>query len=457
MARLVIVSNRVPHPAELAGPRAGGLAIGLADALTPGTLWFGWSGHRAAQTTSEATCVEAGGLTYATIDLGDADYRDFYLGLSNGTLWPLFHMMPSFTTFDRTEYIVYRQVNQAFAAALLPLLRPDDLIWIHDYHLLGVAAALRALGVTNRIGFFLHIPFPAPALYEILPPAADLLTGLLAHDVIGFHTERDRAHFLGAITSVLGIRATSGGAVRHEGHVTQAIVTPIGIDAAAFTTLAIRASRRVATKRMIDSLAGRALMIGVDRLDYTKGLPARFDAYSRFLSNHPEHHRRISFLQVAAPSREEVDRYRALREELDHKTGAINGAYSDFDWVPLRYMTRTVSRALVAGFYRTARIGLVTPLRDGMNLVAKEYVAAQNPADPGVLVLSRFAGAAAAMTDALLVNPFDIDAVADAISTALVMPLEERQTRHAALLKRVHEDSASAYSQAFTAALRGKH
>ena len=457
MARLVIVSNRVPDPAELAGPRAGGLAVGLADALTPGTLWFGWSGSRAKQTTSEPVCVESGGLTYATIDLGDADYRAFYLGFSNGTLWPLFHMMPSFTAFDRAEYAVYRVVNHAFAAALLPLLRPDDLIWIHDYQLLGVAAALRAQGVTNRIGFFLHIPFPAPALYEILPPAAELLAGMLAQDVIGFHTERDRAHFLGAVNAVLGIGATADSTITHEGHVTQAIVTPIGIDADAFTAQAIRASRRVATKRMIDSLAGRALMIGVDRLDYPKGLPARFDAYSRFLSNYPEHRRHISFLQVAAPSREEVDRYRALREELDHKTGAINGAYSDFDWVPLRYMTRTVSRALIAGFYRTARIGLVTPLRDGMNLVAKEYVAAQNPADPGVLVLSRFAGAAAGLPEALLVNPFDIDAVAEAINAALVMPLEERQSRHVALLGRVRAESASAYCQAFTAALWGEH
>lgn len=456
MARLVIVSNRVPDPAELAGPRAGGLAVGLADALVPGTLWFGWSGSRAAYTATTAQCTEAGGLTYATFDLGHEDYRAYYLGFSNGTLWPLFHMMPSLATFDRAEYAVYREVNHAFASALLPLLRADDLIWIHDYQLLGVAAALRALGVGNRIGFFLHIPFPASALYQILPPAAELLEAMLAHDVIGFHTERDRAHFLAASADVLGIRADSEGMIEHAGRRIQVNVTPIGIDADGFTAQAVRASRRVATKRMIDSLAGRALMIGVDRLDYTKGLPARFDAYSRFLSSYPEHRRQISFLQVAAPSREEVDRYRALREELDHKTGAINGAYSDFDWVPLRYMTRTVSRQMIAGFYRTARIGLVTPLRDGMNLVAKEYIAAQNPADPGVLILSRFAGAAVGMPEALLVNPFDIDAVAEAINTALVMPLEERQPRHAELLERVRTHSARAYCQACTAALRGE-
>ena len=453
MARLVIVSNRVPDPDETSGPRAGGLAVGVAEALTPGTLWFGWSGRRAEKTTALPRCIEAKGLTYATIDLGEAEYRAFYLGFSNGTLWPLFHMMPSLTVFDREEYVIYREVNQAFAAALLPLLRPDDMIWIHDYQLLGVAAALRELGVTNRIGFFLHIPFPAPALFEILPPAAELLDNMLAHDVIGFQTARDQEHFLTSLRALPGSHIAADGLISHNGRHAVSVVTPIGIDADAFSALAIRAARHVATKRMIESLAGRGLMIGVDRLDYTKGLPARFDAYSRFLSTHPEHRRQISFLQVAAPSREEVERYRALREELNYKTGEINGAYSDFDWVPLRYMARPVSRTLIAGFYRTARIGLVTPLRDGMNLVAKEYVAAQNPTDPGVLVLSRFAGAAAGLPEALLVNPFDIDAVAEAIGTALVMPLDERQGRHAALLARVREESAAAYCRAFTARL----
>ena len=229
----------------------------------------------------------------------------------------------------------------------------------------------------------------------------------------------------------------------------------MGIDADSFTVMATNIARRIDARRMIESLAGRALMIGVDRLDYTKGLPERFDAYRRFLQDYPEHRRQISFLQIAAPSREEVERYRTLREELNHKTGSINGAYSDFDWVPLRYMTRTAARSTVAGLYRIARIGLVTPLRDGMNLVAKEYVAAQNPADPGVLILSRFAGAAAGMPEAILVNPYDIDAVAEAIAAALVMPQEERQARHAALLERVQDVSAAAYCRAFTAWLAG--
>ena len=456
MARLVIVSNRVPNnPAEPSGPQAGGLVVGLADALTPGTLWFGWSGRVVEQPAAAPRQMEAGGITYATIDLEEEAYRAFYLGFSNGTLWPLFHMMPGDTIFERAQYAVYREVNARFAASLLPLLRPDDLVWIHDYQLLGVGAALRALGCTNRLGFFLHIPFPAPALFEILTPAAELLTDMLAHDVIGFQTARDRAHFIGAVDMTLGLHAGADGRIHHAGHAAQTAVTPIGIDADAFASLAARAVRRATAKRMIDSLAGRALMIGIDRLDYTKGLPARFDAYGRFLSKYPEQHRQISFLQVAAPSREDVDRYKTLREELNHKTGAINGAHSDFDWVPLRYMTRAVSRSLISGFYRTARIGLVTPLRDGMNLVAKEYVAAQNADNPGVLVLSRFTGAAACMKDALLVNPFDLDAVADAIHTALTMPLQERQCRHNALLARVREESAASYCHSFISQLAG--
>ncbi len=449
MARLVIVSNRVPDPAETSGPRAGGLAVGLAEALTSGTLWFGWSGKTAETTSMTANSVVHNGLTYATIDLGEADYKAYYLGFSNGTLWPIFHMMPGHAVFDRGDYVVYREVNQAFANALLPLLEPDDLIWIHDYQLLGVAAALRAAGVSNRIGFFLHIPFPAPALFEVLPPAKALLEAMLAHDIIGFQTSYDRAHFLGALSSILGLPANDG-VVTYRNRQVSCVVTPIGIDADSFAQMATNIARRIDARRMIESLAGRALMIGVDRLDYTKGLPERFDAYRRFLQHYPEHRRQVSFLQIAAPSREEVERYRTLREELNHKTGSINGAYSDFDWVPLRYMTRTAPRSMVAGLYRIARIGLVTPLRDGMNLVAKEYIAAQNPADPGVLILSRFAGAASGMPEALLVNPFDVDGVAEAISLALTMPLDERQARYTALMARVREVSAAAYCREFT-------
>lgn len=451
MARLVVVSNRVPDVSDPASPRAGGLAVGLADALVPGSLWFGWSGRQVPKRSDEIGGMEAEGITYATIDLAEEDYRAYYLGFSNGTLWPLFHMLPSFVTFDPAEYTAYREVNGAFAKALAKLLRPDDLVWIHDYQMLGVAAALRRLGVRNRIGFFLHIPFPAPALFELLPPGDEILKELLAHDIVGFQTPQDQEHFLGALREH-GI-SVQGHTARHGQHVMRSVVTPVGIDVDTFRSLASRAIRRVEARRVVESLAGRALMISADRLDYTKGLPARFDAYGRFLSMFPEQRRRVSFLQVAAPSREEVEKYKALRDELDYKAGAINGEYSDFDWAPLRYMTRAAGRGLLAGLFRISRIGLVTPLRDGMNLVAMEYIAAQDEADPGVLILSRFAGAASLLPEALQVNPYDVDMVAEAINTALTMSLEERRERHAALLAHARTYDARAYSRNFIAEL----
>ncbi|MBU6418555.1 MAG: trehalose-6-phosphate synthase [Proteobacteria bacterium] len=451
MARLIIVSNRVPDVAEGSGPRAGGLAVGLADALVPGSLWFGWSGERVAKRSDEIRSVTEDGITYATIDLSEDDYREYYLGFSNATLWPLFHMMPSLVSFDNAGYEAYRAVNEQFARALRKLVKPGDLIWIHDYQLLGVAAALRRLGVHNRIGFFLHIPFPAPALFDLLPPAEELLRALLAHDVIGFQIMQDRWHFLSALLQ--RDFDVQGNDVPLEGRLLRTVVTPIGVDVDAFNRLAVRAVRRVEARRVVESLAGRALMISADRLDYTKGLPARFDAYGRFLSRFPEQLRRISFLQVAAPSREEVDQYKALRDELDYKAGAINGEYSDFDWVPLRYMTRAAGRGVLAGMFRISRIGLVTPLRDGMNLVAMEYIAAQDPLNPGVLILSRFAGAAKLLPEALQVNPYDVDQMAAAINTSMLMTLEERQERHVALLERVRRHDATAYSRGFVAVL----
>ncbi len=451
MARLVIVSNRVPDVSEGSGPRAGGLAVGLADALLPGSLWFGWSGARVAERSDKIRSLVSEGVTYATIDLAEDDYHAYYLGFSNATLWPLFHMMPSLVNFDRAGYAAYRDVNEQFANALLKLIQPDDLIWVHDYQLLGVAAALRRFGVRNRIGFFLHIPFPAPAMFDLLPPAEELLQGLLAHDVVGFQTGQDLGHFLSALRQ--RDIFVQGHDARHDGRLVRGVVTPIGINAELLNRLAVRAARRVEARRVVDSLSGRALMISADRLDYTKGLPARFDAYGRFLSCFPAQRRRISFLQVAAPSREEVEKYKALRDELDYKAGAINGAYSDFDWVPLRYMTRPAGRGLLAGLFRISRIGLVTPLRDGMNLVAMEYIAAQDETDPGVLILSCFAGAAALLPEALLVNPYDVDEMAEAINAALLMTKEERQERHAALLAQIRTHDAAAYSRGFVSVL----
>ena len=452
MGRLVIVSNRVPLPSER-GPRAGGFAVALADALTPGSVWFGWSGRRSGSADGEVRLQRAEGTTYATIDLTEAEYRSFYVNFANGALWPLLHFRLGLVQFRREDYEGYRAVNRRFAQALAKLLREDDLVWVHDYHLFLLAEELRLLGVRNRIGFFLHTPFVPPALLHVLPRAAELLRAMCAFDVVGFHTQTYQRAFLDCVEQILqGTRVRDGGFMFGGRHVL-AIVDPIGIDAAGFADTAARADRSAETARLRDSLGGRALAIGVDRLDYSKGLVNRFEAFGRLLGKYPEDCRQVSFLQIAARSREESGSYQRLRRELDRIVGDTNGRFSEFDWVPLRYMTTTVRRNILAGFFRIARLGVVTPLRDGMNLVAKEYIAAQDPADPGVLILSRFAGAAEELTEALIVNPFDSDEIADAMHEGLKMPLAERLRRYDALRERVWDTTAHKYCARFLAYL----
>jgi trehalose 6-phosphate synthase len=447
MARLVIVSNRLPLPSER-GPRAGGLAVALADALRPGSLWFGWSGRRVETPADTPTVTEADGITYATVDMTEAEYRAFYVGFANGALWPLLHFRLGLMTYRREDYQGYRAVNRRFAAALASVLQPDDLIWVHDYHLIPLAQELRLLSVRNRIGFFLHIPFVPPVMLEVLPCATDLLDGLAAYDVVGFHTDAYRRSFLQCAQQMLGVELNHD-SFTHNGSTVHAIVDPIGIDTEAFAKDAVRAARGAESRRLRDSLGERALAIGVDRLDYSKGLPNRLIAFGRLLAMYPEHRRLVNFLQVAARSREDNSDYQQLRRELDRIAGNINGRYSEFDWIPLRYITRAMSRRTLAGFYRIARVGVVTPLRDGMNLVAKEFIAAQNATDPGMLVLSRFTGAADELTEALIVNPFDPDEIAEAMHRALVMELDERRARHQALLEKVRRSTARHFCEVF--------
>jgi len=454
--RLVVVSNRVPLPSER-GPQAGGLTVALADALQPGSLWFGWSGRRSGQPHAEPRQHRADGITYGTIDFTEADYRAFYVGFANGALWPLLHFRLGLVNFRREDYEGYRSVNRRFAEALTPLLRSDDLIWVHDYHLFPLAEELRRLGVTNRIGFFLHTPFVPPTLLHVLPRSTELLRAMCRYDVVGFHTQTYRQAFLDCVHDILGISAGSDGGFLCAGQRVRAVVDPIGIDAEGFAEAAVQAERSAEARRLRESLGGRALAIGVDRLDYSKGLVSRFEAFARLLGKYPEDRRHVSFLQIAARSREDSSAYQRLRRELDQLVGDTNGRFSEFDWVPLRYMTRAVRRQTLAGFYRVARLGLVTPLRDGMNLVAKEFVAAQDPLDPGVLILSRFAGAAEDLTEALIVNPFDADAMADAMHQGLSMAHSERLRRYRALRERVWDTTAAKYCATFLSYLGQGH
>lgn len=430
MARLVIVSNRVPAKRE---ERAGGLAVVLAEALKHETLWFGWSGRITPETAVMPSVHKRGLITYATVDLSRTDYEHYYIGFSNRSLWPLFHYRTGLSAFTRAEYQGYRRTNAKFAAMLAPLLRPDDLVWIHDYHLIPLGRELRALGCRQKLGFFLHIPFPPADLMEILPPAEELMTDFCAYDLAGFQTARDERNFRAALM---------GKSVRSA-------AIPVGIDANGFAAMARKAAEGDEAQRLTESLAGRRVLIGADRLDYSKGLPERFDAYSHLLERYPQYRRQVSFLQIAARSREDVAEYRALKRDLDRVTGKINGKYAEFDWVPLRYLTHGMARNILAGFFRMAAIGLVTPLRDGMNLVAFEYVAAQYENDPGVLILSRFAGGAASLDGAVTVNPLDPESVADAIHEGLSMPHGERLARWRRMMDVVSRDTAAAWCNRF--------
>jgi trehalose 6-phosphate synthase len=440
MPRLVIVSNRVPVPRGR-NQSAGGLAVALHDAvLRRDCLWFGWSGHVVTAGTSiEPRIVQAGRTTFATVDLAESDYRGYYNGFANGMLWPLLHSRVGLSEFRRDDLKAYNAVNAAFAEALKPLLLPDDLIWVHDYHLFPLGQLLRDRGVTCPIGFFLHVPFPPPALFNCLPQADTLLRPLAAYDVLGMQVAED-ADNLNALLLRLDIPV-------------RASAFPVGINPDALAKAARRAETGPEVLRLAESLANRALVLGVDRMDYSKGLPQRFRGFEQLLRRFPDHRNRVRYLQIAPVSRGDVAQYRALRRELDELVGRIDGEYADFDRTPLRYMTRSVGRATIAGFYRLAQVGLVTPLRDGMNLVAKEYVAAQNPDDPGVLVLSRFAGAAQELDGAIVVNPYDPDELAEALNAALIMPLEDRLTRWRTMREAVWSNTAASWAKVFLSAL----
>ncbi|CAH2604706.1 trehalose-6-phosphate synthase [Rhodovastum atsumiense] len=441
MSRLVLVSNRVPPPRERSGA-AGGLAVALREAVSSHeTLWFGWSGTAGAQAATQPRIHRSGRITYATLDLAQGDYEGYYRGFSNGMLWPLLHYQVALAEFRREDLGAYQRVNHAFAAALVPLLRPNDLIWVHDYHLIPMGAALREAGVQARIGFFLHVPFPPAAVWAALPQGDEMARELACYDVLGTQTEEDARH----MNEVL----------QAQGLPPKARSFPIGIDPESFAAAARQAEGGTEVRRLIQSLGGRALILGVDRLDYSKGLPQRFRGFARLLRRFPEHRNRVTFLQVAPVSRGDVAQYRSLRRELDELTGRINGEHAEFDWTPLRYLTQAVRRDVLAGFYRMASVGLVTPLRDGMNLVAKEYVAAQNPEAPGMLVLSRFAGAAEAMEGALVINPHDPDETAEALHAALSAPPEERRTRWRQMWTAVNRHTSADWARGFMAELEG--
>lgn len=457
MSRLIVVSNRVSAPKDPASGSTGGLAMALSAALRKyDGLWFGWSGETVEQFTGELKIEDRAGVTVALVDLEAQDVDEYYNGYANKTLWPLFHHRVDLTAYERSYGEGYERTNARFADVLAPLIQPDDVIWIHDYHMIPMARDLRRRGITNRIGFFLHTPWPARQLLVTLPHHRRLVESMFDYDLIGFHTREWLDLFRDYVASEPGVggKLLPQDGLEAFGRTVQTGVFPIGIDVDGFLAARDSALGRRTFDRMAASAAFRTLLVGVDRLDYSKGLEQRLLGYEQFLADNPDKRGEVLLLQVTPISRDGVDAYQDIRGRLEGLAGRINGEFADMDWQPIRYLNRTYRRDQLAGIYRAARVGLVTPLRDGMNLVAKEYVAAQNPDDPGVLVLSRFAGAAEQMGEALLVNPFSREELSDAIKRATDMPLAERKRKWEALMQVVRDTDVSVWRDDFVACLR---
>ena len=454
MTRLIIVSNRVSPPTAKGEETVGGLAMALAAALREYSgLWFGWSGKTTPEYTGQLSMQKIDGVTTATVDLEETDVEEYYNGYANKTLWPLFHYRADLAAYDRIYGEGYERVNRNFAETLRPLIEPDDLIWVHDYHLIPLARELRRLKVRNKIGFFLHVPWPAHQVFTALPGHRQLVQALFHYDLVGFHTPEYLQAFEEYVLNEAAGETAAPGVLSAFGRKVRTGAFPIGIDAADFAKL-VRSPRAV---RMRDIMTActvfRQLIVGVDRLDYSKGLEERFLGFERLLADNPDLRREVLMLQIAPVSREGVEAYQEIRARLDALSGRINGEFSDIDWAPFRYVNKNYRRDELAGIYRAARVGLVTPLRDGMNLVAKEFVAAQDPEDPGVLILSRFAGAARQLTEALLVNPNSPEELAEALKQALAMELPERIRRWRALFDNVQREDVTAWRDAYVADL----
>jgi trehalose 6-phosphate synthase/phosphatase len=454
---LTIVSNRLPVTVSLRSdrvrvtPSSGGLAAGLrALHAARGGSWIGWPGDITGLTAEQREGLrrELGRERLEAIELSAMDVQQYYTSFSNGVIWPLFHYLFDQGPIEGSDWNAYRRVNRLFAEAALPSARKGDLVWIHDYHLMLVPEMIREQVPDARIGFFLHIPFPSVDVFRFLPCRTELLEGMLGADLVGFHTSAYTRHFALAVRQLLDIEV-SGDHAWFRGRPVRMGTFPMGVDVARFEALARSPAVERRLQSMQSDVGARQLLVGVDRLDYTKGIPRRLLAFERFLARFPERRDSVRFIQVAVPSRGEVGKYRDFRRRVNEIVGRINSATSTIGSVPLHYLHRSVSEDTLSALYRSAAVMLVTPLKDGMNLVAKEFVASRIDED-GVLMLSEFAGAADELGDAVMVNPYDLDAVADAIEAALAMPADERRTRMRSLRQRVAANTVHDWIRGFT-------
>jgi trehalose 6-phosphate synthase len=451
---MVVVSNRVARIAANE-PVTGGLAAALLPAVRgSGAIWVGASDRtrdiHAKDSFAEIEALGTGAL--AMVDMPTAHYGGYYNGFSNSALWPALHSRSDLIRTNAQEYESYREINAFMARALIRFSRPEAQFWVQDYHFLTLAQEMRALGIRQPIGFFLHTPLPERSALMSVPHHRELIDAMLAYDLIGFQTDEDRLNFADYVEHVFGLPCVCG-LIRSQHGTTRIGTFPISIDVETFANRATKSVTRPEVMRLRSSLNGAKLAIGVDRIDYSKGIAQRIQAFSHLLQTQPALKRTVALLQIAVPSRGQIAAYGRLQADLASLVSEVNGEQGEVDWTPIRYLNKGFAQSTLAGFYRTAHVGLVTPLHDGMNLVAKEYVAAQNPFDPGVLVLSEFAGAAKELDAAVLVNPHDVDGVAKAIAAALAMPGDERRERWEVMMCRLRTASVQSWFSDFAAAL----
>jgi len=459
LARLIVVSNRVALPSRDGTGQAGGLAVALRAVLKRNEgIWFGWSGDIAKGPAPPKTRhLDHGGVSYIVADLVNEDFQEYYNGFANRMLWPILHYRLDLAEFSRRDLSGYMRVNAHFASELHKILRPDDIVWVHDYHLIPLAKALRDRGHRNPIGFFLHVPFPPPEILTALPNHERLIPTMSSYDLVGFQTENDADNFTRYFAREYQMPRRDRYTFQAGDRRMRIGIFPIGIETVEFNTVARRAARSAFVTETVASLAGRDMIIGVDRLDYSKGLTLRMDAFQSFLASNPDWRGKVTYLQITPKSRSDIREYGDLEQQIGQAAGRINGTYGEAAWTPIRYVNRAHSRTALAGLYRSARAALVTPLRDGMNLVAKEYVAAQDEENPGALILSRFAGAAVELDSALLVNPYDPESVGATIARALSMPLDERRARHAKMYEVLRANDVKFWGERFIATLTRAH
>jgi len=462
--RIIIVSNRLPVTvAHVDGgidirPSSGGLITAMRAVVSDHhASWIGWTGTDG-EVKREWLAPAAAGMNcdLFPVVLTSEQVAKFYFGFSNEIIWPLFHDLQSSCNFDPSYWNTYVDVNETYANVVSKIAQPEDIIWVHDYHLALVASSLRRRGIRARIAFFQHIPFPSLDIFSKLPWRKQVLEALLEHDLIGFQTPRDSRNFVQCCRALTAVKAGRDGDafyMHRPGQRSNVVTEPIGIDFEEFANHAASTGVLQETHLLRAALPGMRIVLGVDRLDYTKGIPERLRAFENLLENHPELHRTIVLVQIVVPSREDVPRYRDLRLEIEQLVSRINGRFTHTGWVPIHFVYRSLERAQLVAHYRAADVALVTPLKDGMNLVAKEFCAAQVDCT-GVLVLSEFAGAASQMKEALLVNPNDIQGVAESLYLALMLDPRERRRRMQRLRRTVRRENVHRWSESFLAQLK---